>query len=521
MRGDLERFRHAFWRAASIFEREGPRGLLARVARRLSSDERRVFARYPDWVRSVERTRPPRRAEAPLVSVITPVKDPPVDALRATARSVLGQRDARVEWCVADDASAREEVRRELSRLEARDARVKVVRLASPKGIAGATNAALGLARGSLVAFVDHDDVLHEDALGWIAPAFDDAAVGAAYSDEDKLDASGERFAPFLKPGFSADLLLSTNYVSHLFVARHDLVRELGGVAALDGAQDYDLALRLSERARIAHVPRVLYHWRALPGSTASDPAAKPWAHDAALEAVRRALARRGGARVEPGPWLGTHRVVHELTHEPSIAVVVTGDGPLGERARAAKGDVLLFADAALEPEPDALRELARHALRRDVALVTPRVVGWHGRLEAAGLALGFGRARLAACPFSGRSKDDPGYFGLARLTRDVSAAPGWAFAIERSKLEQLGGVRQELGASWLGVDLALRARAAGLRTIFAGESLLVRRASVRLVESEPARARAVLGELGSDPHLSPHFVRGRTRLELPRRRRA
>src|SRR5262249_54463042 len=149
-----------------------------------------------------------------------------------------------VEWCVADDASHDAEVRAELDRIAARDGRVKVVKLEANRGISGATNAALALARGELVAFVDHDDVLAPSAVAWMQRAFDDPAVGAAYSDEDKLRPDGSHGTPFLKPGPSGDLLLTCNYVSHFFVVRHALLREIGPLRAeFDGSQDYDLAL--------------------------------------------------------------------------------------------------------------------------------------------------------------------------------------------------------------------------------------------------------------------------------------
>ncbi len=485
-------------RTVTVFLEEGPDGVLARARRRLSSDVRMIFGRYEAWMAS-ERDAPPPRGDR-LVSVVTPVKDPPLPVLRATARSVLRQ-SGPVEWCVADDGS-RDEVRRELRSLAASDARVKLALLDASRGISGATNAALELARGELVGFLDHDDELHEDAVSWAAAAFSDPSVGAAYSDEDKLDERGRRCAPFFKPGFSPDFLLSCNYVSHFLVARTALVRELGGLRpAFDGSQDYDLALRLSERARIVHVPRVLYHWRMLRGSVAHEPGAKPWAYDAARRALGEALERRGErARVEPGAWLGSYRIVREL--------------PADWRER-----VAFFVDADLEPEEGALEALAAHALRADVALVTGRVVGWGRTLESAGLVLGFGRAGIAGCPFRGRAASDPGYFGLALATRDVSAVPSGAFAIEKTKLEALGGVPEDVARVHAGVALALRARAAGLRTVFACDAVLRRRSSAGApaeTQEAIARARRALGDaLALEPHLSPHFLRKRERLEL------
>ncbi|MBI3726106.1 glycosyltransferase [bacterium] len=512
----LDRMARLVRRTGEVFSQEGLTGVLARVERRLFSPDRKVFLRYPEWAERHGRERPPEVASPPLVSIVTPVRDPPIEVLRATAESVLGQRAARVEWCVADDASASQAVRDELTRIGSRDERVKLALLATARGIAGATNAALELARGELVAFLDHDDVLDPHAIAWMQRAFVDPGVGAAYSDEDKLERSGERSTPFFKPAFSPDLLLNCNYVSHLFLVRHSLLRELDFLrAGFDGSQDYDLALRVSERTRIAHVPRVLYHWRMLPGSVAELPGAKAWAYSAARKALESALERRGErASVGEGAWLGSYRIRRELARPIDLSSFAPG--PLPESAR---GETIAFLDGDLEPEAGALDELVSHARRPDVALAVPRVLAWNRRLESAGLALGFGRARVAACPFAGRTESDPGYFGLARATRDISAAPAGAFVIERSKLEALGGFPLSVPRAHAGIALALGAREAGLRTVLAGEAVLVRRSThgSREARGDAGLTRRVLGEkLDSEPHLSPHFVRGKERLELP-----
>ncbi len=289
---------------------------------------------------------------------------------------------------------------------------------------------------------------------------------------------------------------------------RRRWIDELGGLRSeLDGSQDYDLALRIAEKkTAFVHVPRVLYHWRTLPGSVAHAASAKPWAYDAARRALEAALERRGErGRVEPMPWLGGWHVVREPSE--------------GWRER-----VLFHLDEDLEPTPGALEELAAHALRPDVGLVTPRVLAWDRTIESAGLALGFGRHGVAACPFRGRDESDPCYFGLARATRDVSAVPAGAFAIERRKLRLLGVpagvVPADLGVApvHVGVALALRARALSWRTVFASEALFRRRSTRRHVDSpdEAARARRALPGFDREPHLSPHFVRKKERLELP-----
>ena len=170
-------------------------------------------------------------------------------------------------------------------------------RLDVPAGIAGATNAALAIATGAYVAFLDHDDVLAPDALYWVVRRLElDGDVDVLYSDEDKLDEHGDRVEPYFKPDWSPDYLLSLNYVTHLLVVRRRLLDEVGGLReGFDGAQDYDLLLRLTERTdRIAHVPAPLYSWRKVDGSTSADIHAKPAAHRASERALDEAIVRRG-----------------------------------------------------------------------------------------------------------------------------------------------------------------------------------------------------------------------------------
>jgi hypothetical protein len=363
-----------------------------------------------------------------------------------------------------------------------------------------------------------------------------------AYSDEDKLDPSGERCWPFFKPGWSEDLHLSCNYVSHLLAAPRHAVEAVGRLrSGYDGSQDYDLALRLAERGRVVHVPRVLYHWRMVPGSVSTNRRAKTWAYDAARRALADALARRGEAgRIEDGPWIGGYRVRRPL-ERLDVSVVIEGPArprrirgarevivardaspsALAAAAREVRGEVVLFLDGDLRLDREALEELAAQARRSDVACVTGKVVTADRRIESTGLALGLGPRGIAACPWRGRGEDDPGYFGLASVVRDVAAAPSACFAIERRKLEALGGVATDVASVHVGLDLSLRAAAAGLRTLFTPFALLRRRTVRGVRDLESGSSASIIrkkhgGLLSSDPHISPHFVRRRSRLELP-----
>jgi glycosyltransferase involved in cell wall biosynthesis len=252
-------------------------------------------------------------ADLPLLSVVMPVYDAPLDLLDAAVASVRNQVYPHWELCIADDASTDARVPERLRELAAADARIRVHFRDCNGNISLATNTAAETARGEFIVLLDQDDLLTADALGEIAlAAAADPAADVIYSDDDKIDLDGRRFAPQFKPDWSPELLLGYMYFSHVFAVRRALYQQVGGMrAGFEGSQDYDFALRATEKARaIVHVPQVLYHWRALPGSTASSGGEKPASFEAGRRAVADALARRGIAgEVQQPDWARKARV--------------------------------------------------------------------------------------------------------------------------------------------------------------------------------------------------------------------
>ena len=228
----------------------------------------------------------------PLISVLVPVRDPDPRVLEMALHSVDAQAYPDWELCIVDDACAQPSI---IELLQAyaghRPGRACLRRLRSSTHIAGATNAALELARGEYVAFLDHDDELTPDALLEVVAALqDDPLPDVVYSDHDVLGPDERRRHPSFKPDWCPELLLSYMYFGHLKVYRTELVRALGGLrAGFEGSADYDLALRATERARtVAHLPSVAYHWRKIAGSTAQNYRSKPGADLAALIGAAR-----------------------------------------------------------------------------------------------------------------------------------------------------------------------------------------------------------------------------------------
>jgi O-antigen biosynthesis protein len=304
-------------------------------------DRADLNAEYPDWLArripsEVDLAR--MRIEGkhlryqPLISLVVPVYNAPEKFLGLMVDSVMAQTYEKWELCLADDASTVPHVRPFLDRLARRDSRVKIAHLSRNQGISGASNAALGLAKGEFIGLLDHDDILAPSALFEVVRALNDApATDLLYSDEDKVDETGtEHWDPFFKPDWSPDLLLSINYVCHFGVYRRSLIETIGGFRSeYDGSQDYDLVLRFTELTnRILHLPSILYSWRAIPGSAARDLMAKPYAVDAARRAIDDALRRRGVAgRAEPGQSLGQWRVRYDLRNQPGVTIVIPAGG--------------------------------------------------------------------------------------------------------------------------------------------------------------------------------------------------
>jgi len=268
----------------------------------------------------------------PRFSVVTPVYNPPVGALADCLASLASQTHTDWEHCLVDDASTDPAVSQLLADAAAADPRVRLVRRASNGGIGEATNDALAMANGEFVVFLDHDDTISPNALADVASRVDaDTDIDLLYTDEDKHFADGTIGDWFAKPAWSPERFRGQNYLCHLAVVRRSLIDEVGGCRpGFDGSQDYDLLLRVSERARkVDHLSRFLYHWRVVPGSTAGDSQAKPAAYDAGRRALVDHCARVGiDAKVTALAHApGCYSVIRNPVGGVVATVVVPADG--------------------------------------------------------------------------------------------------------------------------------------------------------------------------------------------------
>jgi glycosyltransferase involved in cell wall biosynthesis len=482
---------------------------------------------YQAWRRhhQVEMEVEPARGEAPLISVIMPIYRPDLRHLRTAIDSVRRQSHANWQLCLCDDGSQQSALARELETLAASDARVLLSTHCENRGIAAATNTALGLATGDYVAFLDQDDALAPHALAEVARAAAKEPVDLLYSDWDRLDGHGCHIEPFFKPGWSPDLLNSMMYLAHLTVYRRAFLERIGWCRSeFDGTQDWDLALRATAQTnRILHIPLVLYHWR-LGGVSAGD--FNRVCHERGRRAIERRLQKSSPGVLQPtvedGPTPCTFYVRYTPREWPLVSILIpTRDNPrllrrclhslrrltiypryeilvidngstcpqarrflrsCGERvvrmempfnhsrlnnqaAQMARGEVLVLLNDDTEViSREWLRALVEQALRPEVGAVGAWLFHPDGRTQHAGIVLGLGP--VATPLHSGITRDGIDR-GTTRLSREVSAVTGACLAMRKDLYSGIGGLDETgLPTSFNDVDLCLRLRRAGYRII-------------------------------------------------------
>jgi O-antigen biosynthesis protein len=474
-----------------------------------------------------ERARGFRRC--PRVSILMPTHNPVRKWLDEAVQSVIGQTYEDWELCVCDDASTELWVEQYFREKSSADTRIRFIRSGQRAGIAGATNRAGELGAGEYVGFLDQDDLLPPYALHYVVEALQRHDPILVYSDEDKIDASGCRSMPAFKPAWDAELLSGCMYLGHFLVVRRAELDAVGWLRSeFDGSQDYDLALRLTEREGVvSHIPRILYHWRRHDASTSGNPAAKPYAQDAARRALEGAVERRGWqARVESGELPGSFRLrrewarlsasviicsrdrrllrrcLHELKRtardsipeivvvdhrtggrrplEPRIdeieCVVVPYEGPFNfssmcnRGAAAASGEVFIFLNDDTEPlSPGWLAALLAQAARPEVGVAGGRLLYPSGAVQHAGIAIGI----TGGAGHPERGHFDTPYWKWGRMARNVSAVTGACLAIRRQVFDELGGFDPAFPVNYNDVDLCLRARRAGYAVVCEPAALL------------------------------------------------
>ena len=265
----------------------------------------------------------------PKISIVVPLYNTPLNFLEELLDSVVNQTYRNWELCCVDagqDTAVGQHVQ---ARAKA-DPRIRYQKLTENEGIAGNTNHGFELATGDYIALLDHDDILHPCALWYTAQAIVEQGADFVYTDEATFEGKVENVVLYhFKPDFMLDNLRSNNYICHLTTFSKVLMEQAGGGerAEYNGSQDYDLFLRLTEKARkIAHIPHALYYWRSSPNSTASDISAKTYCIDAGIAALKAHYARCGVAvddvTLIPGTP-GYYKTDYTMSHPGRVSILI------------------------------------------------------------------------------------------------------------------------------------------------------------------------------------------------------
>ena len=519
-------------------------------------------------------------AYQPLFSIITPVYNTPRGWLSEAIDSVLNQAYENWELLLIDDGSTLPETLALLQAVAARDPRIVIVRRKSTGGISAASNSGLERARGEWVSLLDHDDLLEPDALFEVVNYLQThPEIDLVFSDEDKITEEGLA-APQFKPDWSPDFLLSYNYLCHFTTVRREVVEKAGCFRPeFDGAQDYDLFLRVSElTTRIHHLPRILYHWRRSETSTSDNIRRKPLALEAGRRAVESHLERCGERGHVTVDWQ-THaywvkrelretkrisiiiatrdridllsRCISSLTAKtsyPNYEIIVVDNESKSEEAReyfrhleqrvlqfsgpfnfsalnnlAVEQSIspwLLFLNNDVEViDGEWLTLMAEHVQRPEVGAVGARLLYPNDTVQHAGVVLGVGG--IAEHAFRHFPADAPGVSRQLQVTRNYSSVTGACLLTRREVFDEVGGFDEErLPVTFSDVDLCLKMRRAGYLIVYTPFAKLYHHESASRRRSVEALETEVMRErwpdlLERDPYYNPNLSRERADFSL------
>lgn len=491
----------------------------------------------------------------PLISVLVPVYNTDKTVLKKMLKSVFKQTYSHWELCIVDGASTEKHVRSLLNKFSQKDRRVKVKYLNANLGISENSNEALKMAEGQFIALLDHDDELSPDALYENVSLLNrQPDADMIYSDEDKLNLQGGRCEPYFKPDWAPDFFSSSMYTCHLGVYRTALIKQIGGFRKeFDGAQDWDLVLRLSEKSnKIYHIPKILYHWRQTENSTALSLDTKDYAKEVQIKAVSEHFNRLNiKAEVTEGLAGNLLRVRRVLSVKPKVTIII----PTRDKVELLKtcvssiqklstyenyeilivdnnstepetlkyfkeslednkitvvdysshfnfaainnfavtqatGDLLLFLNNDTEViSPGWLEAMVEHALRPEVGVVGARLLYSDNTVQHAGVIIGVGG--VAGHSHKHLPNDHPGYFSRAKAIQNLSAVTAACMMVRKDIFNELGGFNESLAVAFNDIDFCLRVRQKELLVIYTPYAELYHHESIsRGSDSSPENAK-------------------------------
>ena len=489
------------------------------------------FEKHRPSESELEKQREKNWKETPVFSIVVPAYRTPVLFLEQMIESVRSQTYPCWELCIANASPEDEQMAEVLQRYVQMDQRIHVKNLDKNLGIAENTNEAFSMASGTFVGLLDHDDLLAPQALYRMMERLEEKEIDVFYTDEDKVTTDlAEHFQPHFKPDFNLDLLRSNNYITHFFVARTELVRNVGGFRReYDGAQDYDFIFRCVEQAgEICHIPEILYHWRTHKESTSDNPVSKMYAFEAGKRAIEGNLERCGvQAVVSHTKDLGFYQVEYPVQGSPLVSVLIPNKDQkeslkkcldsVFEKTTYSNYEIIIIENNSTESETFAYyRELQKRSnvkvitwkegfnysainnfgekeasgdyllfLNNDVEVINPRwmeeMLGNCQRPEVGitGAKLYYpddtiqhagtiiGIGGIAGHAFLNMPRSRTGYLHKASIQMNLSAVTAACMMMKRSVFEQLGGFEEKLTVAFNDVDLCLRTVQAGYLVVY------------------------------------------------------
>lgn len=531
------------WRKSGL---EGLKGAIMERSNHLHEDEavHSLWVKAFDTLHDSDREGIHRHIERflsrPIISVIMPVYNTPEQYLRQAIESVQNQLYPDWELCIADDASTMAHVKEILNEYREKDSRIKVTFRKENGHISEASNSAIEMASGEYITFLDHDDELSEHALYYVANEINQFAdANIIYSDEDKIDADGNRYEPHFKPDWNLDMLYSNNYLNHLTVYRSALVKEVGGLRKdFHGSQDHDLCLRCSTKVepdKIRHIPRILYHWRAIPGSTALSSSEKRYPEAASIKSLKEHFQSEDtNIKVEHGEDPFTYRIYYPLPDSPPLVSIIiptrdrsdllklcvesirerteyknyeiiiidnqssdistlTYMKTLEKNGQAkisrydhpfnfsginnygvskANGEIICLMNNDIEViTPEWLGEMVSNALRKDIGAVGAKLLFDNNQIQHGGVVLGLGGIANHSHKFYPSSAS--GYFSRMRVAQNISAVTGACLVIRREVYEEVNGLDEALPVAFNDIDFCLKVHKAGYRNLWTPYAVL------------------------------------------------
>jgi GT2 family glycosyltransferase len=429
--------------------------------------------------------------------------------------SVINQLYENWELCIADDASTKKHIKKTLERYSKKDNRIRVRYLEENQGIAEASNEALSLATGEFIGLLDNDDELRIDAIYENVKLLNkNPEPDLIYSDEDKIDTRGNRTEPFFKPDYSPDFLLTRSYICHFSLFKRSIINDIGGFRkGYEGSQDYDLILRFIEKTkpeRIFHIPKILYHWRKIPGSVAMIADAKSYAFVSAKKALSDYLQRNSiQGEVVDGNLIGSYRVKREINNDYKVSIIIpfkdqskvlrTCVNSIIGRTKYREYEIVLdnssfrilaydkpfnfsainnYAVSQVDSEyivllnndtevisPDWIENMLEFAQRKDVGAVGALLYYPNDTIQHAGVIVGLGG--VAAHAHKHFNKDSRGYFGRIKLVHNLSAVTAACLMTKKSIFNEVGGFDVNLSHAFNDVDYCLKIRERGYLIVY------------------------------------------------------